>query len=52
MRSAAAILMVYAGGALAHPGHGGAEGHFHSFGAEHLVLLVVVAAFLYYAARK
>jgi hypothetical protein len=44
--------MAYAGGALAHPGHGGAHGHVHTFGVEHFILLVVVAAFLYYAARK
>ena len=52
MRSAAAALMVAAGSALAHPGHGAPEGHFHWVGIEHIALLVIVAGLLYYAVRK
>jgi len=52
MRSAAAGLMWLAGSAMAHPGHGGMEGHFHAFGIEHAVLLAVVAGFLFFATRK
>ena len=52
MRSAAAGLILFAGNAMAHPGHGGQEGHFHGWGPEHALLLVVVLAVLAYAARK
>jgi hypothetical protein len=52
MRSAAAGLIVFAGNVLAHPGHGATEGHFHGWGAEHALLLIVVLALLAYAARK
>ena len=51
MRSAAATLMIAAGSALAHPGHGAPEGHLHGLGMEHLVLLIVVVGFLIYAQR-
>ena len=52
MRSAAAGLMVFAGNVLAHPGHGAPEGHFHGWGPEHALLLIVILAVLAYAARK
>jgi len=52
MRSAAAGLIMFAGNVLAHPGHGAPDGHFHGFGAEHVVLLAVVVAMLAYAVRK
>jgi hypothetical protein len=52
MRSAAAALMVFAGNALAHPGHGAPEGHLHGWGVEHALLLVVIAGLLVYAVRK
>ena len=52
MRSAAAGLILFAGNAMAHPGHGAADGHFHGWGPEHVLLLVVVLAVLAYAARK
>jgi hypothetical protein len=52
MRSAAAALTLLAGGALAHPGHGAPEGHFHWVGLEHGLLLLVMLAFLAYALKK
>lgn len=52
MRSAAAALIVAAGNALAHPGHGAPEGHLHWFGLEHALLLVVIIGFLVYAVRR
>ena len=52
MRSAAAGLMMFAGNVLAHPGHGAPEGHFHGWGPEHALLLIVILAVLAYAARK
>ena len=52
MRSAAAGLILFAGNAMAHPGHGAADGHFHGWGPAHALLLVVVLALLAYAARK
>ena len=52
MRSAAAGLMVFAGNVLAHPGHVAPDGHFHGWGPEHALLLIVILAVLAYAARK
>ena len=52
MRGVIGALLVWAGSAAAHPGHGAPEGHFHWVGAEHVVLLLVVAGFLAYALRK
>ena len=52
MRSAAAALIAVSGEVLAHPGHGGAEGHFHWVGVEHLLLLIVICGLLYYAQRS
>ncbi len=44
--------MILAGDVLAHPGHGSPEGHFHGWGVEHAVLFTVIAAALFFAARK
>ena len=52
MRSAAAALILFTGQALAHPGHGAAEGHFHGLGIEHGVLLVIVLGLIAYALKK
>ena len=52
MRSAAAALIVFAGNAAAHSGHGGQEGHFHGLGVEHALLFAVIAGVLAFAARK
>ena len=52
MRSAAAILMVFAGEALAHSGHGAPEGHFHGWGLEHALLFAVILALMAFAIRK
>ena len=52
MRRAAAALMVLAGNAAAHPGHGAPEAHFHGWGAEHALLLLVILGALAFAARK
>ena len=53
MRSAAAGLILVAGNAMAHPGHGAPEGHFHGWGFElALALVVVIAAALAIALRK
>jgi hypothetical protein len=52
MRSLIGTLVVFAGNALAHPGHGSAEGHFHGWGPEHALLLVAVLGALAYAMRK
>ena len=51
MRSAAAGLILFAGNAMAHPGHGGQEGHFHWVGVEHALLLAVICGLLWYAQR-
>ena len=52
MRSVAAALMAFSGQVFAHPGHGAAEVHFHGWGAEHALLLVVIFAALAYALKK
>lgn len=52
MRSLIAVLVVFAGDALGHPGHGAAEGHFHGWGPEHALLLAAILAILAFAARK
>ena len=52
MRSAAAGLIVLAGNAMAHPGHGAREGHFHGWGFEHALLLAVIALALAFALGK
>ena len=52
MRSAAAALIAFSGEALAHPGHGAPEGHFHGFGVEHALLLAVVLLLLVFAMRR
>ena len=52
MRNAAASLMLLAGNAFAHPGHGAPEAHIHAFGPEHALLLLAVAGLLAYALRK
>ena len=52
MRHLALILAGFAGNALAHPGHGGLEGHLHGWGPEHAVLLVAVLGALLYALKK
>ncbi len=45
MRSAATIsLLAFASGALAHPGHGMAGGHWHGFSPELLLLALLAAA--------
>jgi len=52
MRSAAAALIAFAGEALAHPGHGAPELHFHGWALEHALLFAVVFAVLAFAAKK
>ena len=52
MRSVAAALLAVSGPVLAHPGHGAAEVHFHGWGPEHALLLVVVVAVLAFALRE
>ena len=52
MRSLIVGLSVFAGNAIAHPGHGAVEGHFHGLGQEHGLLLAAVLAFLAYAVKK
>lgn len=52
MRSLSPVLLVLAGDALAHPGHGAAEGHFHVWGPEHGLLLAVILGLLAFAMRK
>ena len=52
MRSAAAALTVFSAQVLAHPGHGAPDGHFHGWGAEHVLLLAVVFGILAFALRK
>jgi len=52
MRSAAAALIVFSGEAVAHPGHGAPEGHFHGWGLEHFLLFAVVFAVLAFAVKK
>lgn len=52
MRSAATALIVFAGQAVAHPGHGAPESHIHGFGVEHVLLLAVVLVVLAFAVKK
>jgi hypothetical protein len=52
MRRAAAALIAISGEALAHPGHGAPEGHFHGWGFEHVLLFAVVFAVLAFAVQK
>lgn len=52
MRSLTAVLVVFAGNALAHPDHGAAEGHFHGWGPEHALLFAAIFAVLAFAVRK
>jgi hypothetical protein len=52
MRRLTAGLFVFAGNALAHPGHGGPHGHFHGLDLQHGLLLAAVLALLAYAVRK
>ena len=49
MRSAAAALTLFAGGALAHQG---SELHVHGLGIEHGLLFAAVLACLVYAVKK
>jgi len=52
VRCLTAGLFVFAGNALAHPGHGAPEGHVHGWGAEHILLIAVIFALLVFALRK
>ena len=52
MRSAAAVLIAFAGEAVAHPGHGAPDGHFHGWGLEHGLLFAVVIIALAITAKK
>ena len=52
MRSAAAALIVIAGNAVAHPGHGAPGEHFHAWGIEHALLLLAFLFFLVIALRR
>ena len=52
MRSAAAALIVIAGNALAHPGHGAPEGHVHAWRIEHALLLLAILFFLFIVVRR
>ena len=52
MRRAAAALILASGEALAHPGHGAVDGHFHGWGPEHMLLFAVVFLVLAFAARR
>ncbi len=52
MRGAVASLILVAGEALGHPGHGAPEGHFHGWGLEHGLLFAVVFLFLLLALGK
>jgi hypothetical protein len=52
MHRAAAALIAFSGGILAHPGHGAPEGHFHGWGLEHVLLVAVVFVVLAFAVKK
>jgi hypothetical protein len=52
MHRAAAALIVFTGEALAHPGHGAPEGHFHGVGVEHLILFAVALLVIIFAIKK
>jgi hypothetical protein len=43
-RAAAVVLFLSAAAASAHPGHGMADGHWHGFSPELLLLALFVAA--------
>jgi hypothetical protein len=45
-------LIVVSGEVLAHPGHGAAEGHFHGWGVEHLLLIAVATLVLAFSVMK
>ncbi|MFY9317416.1 MAG: hypothetical protein WAO95_17900 [Burkholderiales bacterium] len=46
-----ALWLAAAGSAIAHPGHGAPERHFHGWGVEHGLLLLVFLLFLFVAFR-
>lgn len=50
-RVTAAILLL-AGDALAHPGHGAPEGHFHGLGWDHTLWAVAIVAVAVWAAMR
>ena len=52
MRRVAAVLTVFAGDVLAHPGHGGLQGHLHGWGLEHAALLAAILLALFIAVKK
>ena len=52
MRRAAAALIVFAGNVAAHPGHSGQEGHFHGWGLEHALLLLMILGALAFAMKN
>ncbi len=52
MHRAAAALIAFPGTLFAHPGHGALDGHFHGWGPEHVLLFVVVLAFVAFALGK
>jgi len=52
MRNAACILIAFSGQALAHPGHGAADGHFHGWGPEHALLFGVIFLILTFVAGR
>ena len=52
MKRAALAMMVLAGEAVAHPGHGAPEGHFHAHAAEYLAGLVLVLLIVLYAIKR
>ena len=52
MRSLIAVTLAAAGSAFAHPGHGAPEGHQHTWGIEHGLLLLAILFFLFIALRK
>ena len=51
MHRAALILLLAAGAAQAHPGHGATAGHLHGFNPELILLALLVVAWAFLRSR-
>ena len=51
MHRAALILLLAAGAARAHPGHGAVDGHLHGYSPELVLLAILVVAWVAYRSR-
>jgi hydrogenase/urease accessory protein HupE len=52
MRGSAVAIILAAGEAFAHPGHGAPEGHFHGLGWDYLLWAIAIVAIAAWAAYR